>query len=119
MNCGSLILAMLVGCHSDESPADRQRNESQRVAAVPAAELAKSYGLEIRPAVADGVPIRVVDAVTRKPVADALVVSVNEEAFTYWEHGDRGMTWNARSLLKELGEAHATSAEGTTRVALL
>jgi hypothetical protein len=115
--CGSLILPILIGCHSDESPADRQRSEHQRVAEVPAAELARSHGLELRPEVAEGVKILVVDAATRRPVADALVVSVDEVQFTYWDSDDGGIRWNSRSLLKESGEAYATSIDGITHVA--
>jgi hypothetical protein len=84
---------------------------------IPAAELAKSYGLEIRPQVADGVPIRVVDATSGKPVDDALVVSVDETEFTYWDAGDGGITWNARSLLVHSGQAYVTSGDGVARVA--
>jgi hypothetical protein len=82
-----------------------------------AAELAKSYGLELRPEVADGVPIRVVDAASGKPVGDALVVSVDETEFTYWDAGDGGIKWNARSLLVHSGQAYATSPDGRVRVA--
>jgi hypothetical protein len=82
-----------------------------------AAELAKSYGLELRPEVADGVPIRVVDAASGKPVGDALVVSVDETEFTYWDAGDGGIKWNARSLLVDSGQAYATSGDGVARVA--
>jgi hypothetical protein len=117
MACGWLILAALVGCHSEKSPAEEPRSETARRSAVPASELAKSYGLEIRPEVADGATIRVVGAADRKPVVDALVVSADESSFTYWDSDDGGIRWNARTLLKELGEAYATSSEGVTRVA--
>lgn len=91
---------------------------SRPALAIPsAAELAKSYGLEIRPEAADGVPIRVVDAASGKPVGDALVVSVDESEFTYADSGDAGRTWNAHSLLKEYGQAYVTSRDGTVRVA--
>jgi hypothetical protein len=57
-------------------------------ALLPSAELAKSYGLALEPAPADGVPIRVVDAVSGKPVGDALVVSVDEAEFTYHQNDE-------------------------------
>jgi hypothetical protein len=82
-----------------------------------AAELAKSLGLEVLPHVADGVPIRVVDAASGKPVGGALVVSVDETEFTYSDAGDGGVKYNARSLLVDSGQAYATSSDGLARVA--
>jgi len=83
-----------------------------------AAELAKSYGLVLQPAPADGVPIRVVDAVSGKPVGDALVVSIDEYLFTYADTDyEDGEERNARSLLRREGSAWATGCEGLARVA--
>lgn len=110
------ILAILTACDSESASRNADRGESQPTPALPAVELARSYGLEIRPDVLDGVPIRVVDAKTGKPVADALVVSVSESEFTYWDAGDGGITWNARSLLKHSGRAYVTSSDGVARI---
>lgn len=83
-----------------------------------AAELARSYGLSLQSAPADGVPIRVVDAASGRPVDDALVVSIDEYLFTYADVDyDDGETRTARSLLRREGCATATSADGVARVA--
>jgi len=84
-----------------------------------AAELAKAYGLALQPAPADGVPIRVVDAASGKPVGNALVVSIDEYVFTYADVDyDDGETRTARSLLRREGSAWATSSDGVARIAV-
>jgi hypothetical protein len=112
-----LFAAITVGCHSEAAPAHDARSEAGHTAAIPAAELAKSYGLEVQPEVADGVPIRVVEAASGKPVGDALVVSVDESEFTYSDDQGGGVTWNSHTLIRKLGQAYATSSDGTIRVA--
>ena len=83
-----------------------------------AVELARSYGLALQPAPADGVPIRVVDAASGRPVGDALVVSIDEYEFTYGDVDyDDGEARTARSLLRREGCATATSGDGVARVA--
>lgn len=104
------IVAFASACRSDSA-------SSSGAPAATAEQLAKGYGLEIRPAVPDGVPIRVLDAATGKPVAGALVVSVDESEFTYWDAGDGGIKWNARSLLLDCGQAYVTAPDGVVRVA--
>jgi hypothetical protein len=83
-------------------------------APLPAAALAKSYGLALEPAPADGIPIRVVDAASRMPVADALVVSVDEADFTHDENDedDADGHGSGRYWLRKLGRAYATAADG-------
>jgi hypothetical protein len=98
------------------------RNEPGSSATTPAAraelsavERAREFGLELRPAAKDGVPVRVVDAASGRPVADALVVTVDEIEFTYSDT-ELGMPL-AGDLLRELGTAYATSADGIVTVA--
>src|SRR5262245_26409787 len=112
-----LFVATAVACRSEASSQRSARGEVVRSPVQSAAELAKSYGLELRPEVADGVAIRVVDAASHKAVSDALVVSVDEWEFTYSDAGDGGIKWNARSLLADSGLAYATSGDGVARVA--
>jgi hypothetical protein len=81
-----------------------------------AAELATSFGLEPLLQVADGVPIRVVDAATQRPVPDALVVKVDELILEqYWDFDDR-VEHNIYKELANHGRAWISDAEGRTRI---
>jgi len=81
-----------------------------------AAELAKSLGLEVLPQVADGVPIRIVDAATQRPVPDALVVKIDELLLEqYWDFDDR-VEHNIYKELANHGRAWVSGAEGRTRI---
>ncbi len=112
-----LLAAIAVACRSEASTELAGESPRVRPPVPTAAELAKSYGLTLRPEVADGVPIRVIDATSGNPVGDALVVSVDEWAFTYSDAGDGGIKYNARSLLVDSGQAYTTSTDGVARVA--
>ena len=98
------VVAFIVACRS-HSP--------ERTAASSRAASASSR----RATTSDGVPIKVVDAKSGKPVADALVVSVDEWWFTYSDNGDYGAPPESAALLREHGEAYVTASDGTTRVA--
>jgi hypothetical protein len=103
------IVALAVTCQS--APA------SKPLAPPPsAAELAKSFGLEALSQVADGVPVRVVDAATQRPVPDALVVKIDELLLEqYWDFDDR-VEHNIYQELANHGRAWISDAEGRTRI---
>jgi len=109
-----LTFATALRCGSTNPAPPAPPAPSAPAAPLSAAALAKSYGLALEPAPADGVPIRVVDAASRKPVADALVVSVDETDFTYDvnDEDDVDGHGSGRYWLRKLGRAYATSADG-------
>jgi hypothetical protein len=82
-----------------------------------AQRLARDFGLVIRPPAENGVRIRVIDAATRKPLPGVLVAAVDELEFTYRDEDGWGRKLDGASLLKSIGTACVTNAEGTTSVA--
>lgn len=106
-----------VACHSDATSPRADAIASDGGSAASAEELARSFGLTIRPAVTDGVPLRVVDAGRGTPVAGALVVTVDECEFNYSDVQEGTRISDTRALLRTLGRAYATAPDGRVSVA--
>ena len=121
---GSLAVAVTAAlfafaCRSASRSSGSQHEQPgpERAEAWSALEFADKLGLDPRRSESDGVPIRVTDAKTKEPAADALVVTVDEWEFIMRYASEEEPERDAWTQLREIGTAWLTDESGRTNVA--